>query len=35
MNWQWIALGLMALFIFGLGYLCGFERGVKGLVCFT
>lgn len=30
MSWQWIALGLMALFIFGLGYLYGFERGVKG-----
>lgn len=30
MSWQSVALCLLGLFLFGLGYIWGFERGVKG-----
>lgn len=29
MSWQWVALGLLGFFLFGLGYIWGLERGVK------
>lgn len=29
MTWQWVALILIGLFLFGLGYIWGLERGVK------
>lgn len=30
MSWKWVALSLLGFFLFGLGYIYGFERGVKG-----